>query len=118
VKPAARFGILLVALLTITGCILSLWYSSAAEKHALLVSGALAAAIQMSTFLLAVTTRPQNRLLEAWGMGIIIRFTFLILYGLFLAKALGLPLAAALVSFALFLFVSMLLETIMLSYAG
>jgi hypothetical protein len=113
-----RFGIYLVALLAITGWILSLWYGSAAERHALLVSGILAAAIQMSTFSLAILTRPQNRLLVGWGMGIIIRFTFLVLYGLFLAKALGLPLAAALVSFAVFLFVSMLLETVMLSYAG
>ena len=117
-KWTARFAITVVALFLVTGWILSLWYKSAAERHALLVSGVLAAAIQMSTFLLAIVTRQRNKLLEGWGMGIIIRFTFLVVYGLFLAKALGLPLAAALVSFALFLFVSMLLETILISYAG
>jgi hypothetical protein len=118
VKWTARFAISLLALFLITGWILSLWFGSAAERHALLVSGILAAAIQVATFLLAIITRRQNHLLVGWGLGIIIRFTFLVLYGLFLAKALGLPLAAALVSFALFLFVSMLLETILISYAG
>jgi hypothetical protein len=40
-----------------------------------------------------------------------------VLYGLLFAKLLGLPLAAALTSFAVFLFASMLLETFLISYA-
>jgi hypothetical protein len=114
----ARFGILLVALFAITGWLLSLGFKTAAERRALLVSGILAAAVQTSTFTLAVMTRRHNQLLAGWGMGIVIRFTFLVLYALVIAKMLALPLSAALVSFVVFLFVSMLLETTLISYAG
>jgi hypothetical protein len=41
-----------------------------------------------------------------------------VLYALVIAKMLALPLSAALVSFVVFLFVSMLLETTLISYAG
>jgi hypothetical protein len=58
----------------------------------------------------------RNTLL-AWGMGAVLRATFLVLYGVFAAKMLGLPLSAALVSFAVYLFLSMLLETILIPYA-
>jgi hypothetical protein len=114
----ARFAIALIALLAVAGWLLSLGYKTAAERHALLVSGILAAAIQMSTFSLATATRQRNQLLMGWGLGIIIRFTFLVVYGLVLVKMLGLPASAALVSFAVFLFASMLLETTLISYAG
>lgn len=114
----ARFGILLVALIAVTGWLLSFLFNTAADRHALLVSGILTAALQMATFWLAITTRRRNQLLAGWGMGIVLRFTLLALYGLVLAKGLGLPLAAALTSFAVFLFASMLLETLLISNAG
>lgn len=115
---AARFVIALIALFAILGWLLSLGYQSPAERKALIVSGILAAGVQMSTFLLATGTQRRNQLLMGWGLGIILRFTFLIVYALVMAKMLGLPLSAALVSFAVFLFASMLLETILISYAG
>ena len=114
----ARFGFLLVALIAITGWLLSLGFTTNADRHALIVSGILAAVIQIATFTLALMTRRRNQLLIGWGMGIVIRFTFLVLYAFVLAKPMGLPLQAALTSFVAFLFVSMLLETILISYAG
>lgn len=113
----ARFTISVIALIAVTGWILSLGFKTAAERHALIVSGILAVALQMATFWLAITTRRHNQLLVGWGMGIVIRFTFLALYGFVLVKLLGLPLAAALTSFAVFLFASMLLESFLISYA-
>lgn len=106
---------MLVALLLVTGLALSFWFRSDADRYALLVSGVLAAIVQMAAFGL-VHMAGRNNALTAWGMGTIFRGTVLALYGFFLAKMLHLPLTAALVSFAVFLFVSMLLESLMMAY--
>lgn len=111
----ARFAVLLVALIAITGWLLSFWFASVAEKHALVVSGVLVAAVQMATF--GIIQLSGRNLLAGWGMGIVVRATALVLYGLILAKMLGLPLAAALTSFAVFMFASMLLESLSISHA-
>jgi steroid 5-alpha reductase family enzyme len=113
----ARFGALLALLIAITGWMLSLGFTAEAERHAILVSAILAAAVQMTAFALVRITGRQNAILAGWGMGIVLRTITLVLYGLVFAKLLGLPLAAALTSFAVFLFASMLLESFLISYA-
>jgi hypothetical protein len=117
VKAMARFGLSLVALIAITGWILSKGFTSDAERHAIVVSAILAASVQLVTFALLMITRKGNALLAGWGMGIALRAITLALYGLVFAKMLGLPLAAALTSFVVFLFASMLLESFLISYA-
>ena len=114
-KTMARSALSLVALLAITGLLLSLWFKNDADRHALLVSATLAAIVQLSAFGL-VHMAGRTNTLAAWGLGTIFRGTVLALYGFFLAKMLHLPLTAALVSFAVFLFVSMLLESSLLAY--
>ena len=111
----ARFTILLIALIAITGLTLSLGFKTAADRHALLISACIATAVQLTTFGLIQLAGKRNAL-AAWGMGAIFRGTILVLYGLFVAKMLGLPLTAALTSFAVFLFLSMLLESLLISY--
>jgi hypothetical protein len=113
-KGMARSALLLVALTAIAGAALSTVFQTAAERHALLVSGCLAVAVQLAAFGLIRLAGRRNAL-AAWGMGAIFRGTILVFYGLFLARMLRLPLTAALTSFAVFLFVSMLLESLMLS---
>ncbi|HEU4877809.1 MAG TPA: hypothetical protein VFT21_00060 [Gemmatimonadaceae bacterium] len=113
----ARFGLLLVALIAVTGWMLSRAFTSDADRHAILVSGILAAAVQMGTFGLVQLTGRRNAVLAGWGMGAILRGLALILYGLIFARLLGLPLTPALTSFAVFLFASMLLESYLISYA-
>ncbi len=113
----ARFAVLLVALLAITSLVLSIWYKTGPERHAILVSACVAGAVQLATFGLIQLVGVRNALF-GWGMGIILRGTVLVLYGLFLAKMLGLPMSAALVSFAVFLFSSMLLESHLISNAS
>lgn len=106
---------MLVALLAVTGWLLSLGFRSDAERHALKVSAALAIAVQIGAFGLVQWSGRQHALV-GWGLGVILRGTALVVYGLFFAKVLGLPLPAALVGFAVFLFVSMLLESLLLAY--
>ena len=67
------------------------------------------------TFGLIKLLGKQNMLI-GWVLGAILRGTMLALYGIVLVKLLGLPPTAALVSFAVFLFTSMLLESLLLAY--
>lgn len=114
-RAMARSALLLVALVTLLGWLLSLVFQSAADRHALLVSGCLAVTVQLAAFGLIRWAGRRNAL-TGWGMGAILRGTVLVVYGLFLARMLGLPMTAALTSFAVFLFVSMLLESLLLAY--
>jgi hypothetical protein len=114
VKSTARSLLLLIALIGITYWVLSFWFRSDADRHALLVSATLAAIVQLAAFSLLHMAGRTNALI-AWGLGSVFRGTVLALYGFFLAKMLHLPLTAALVSFAVFLFVSMLLESVLIA---
>ena len=116
-KAMARFGLLLVALIVVTGWILSLSFDSAAERHAIVISGVLATAVQTAAFGLVKLFGRRNATLVGWILGTVLRGTALFVYGLVYAKLLGLPLPAALTSFAVFLFASMLLESYLISYA-
>lgn len=113
----ARFGLLLVALIAITGWILAQGFTTAAERHAIVISGVLATVIQMAAYGMVQYAGRRNAALAGWGMGAILRGLSLVLYGLIFTRLLGLPLTAALTSFAVFLFASMLLESFLISYA-
>ena len=110
-------ALLLVALIIVTGFILSFWFRSDADRHALLVSGVLAAIVQLGAFGF-VRIAGRNNALVAWGLGSILRGIVIVLYGFFIIKLLHLPSTAALVSFAVFLFASMLLESLLMAYAA
>lgn len=113
----ARFGILLIALIAISGWILSLGFTTAAERQAIIISGSLATIVQLAAFGIVQLAGRHNATLAGWGIGAILRGFALVLYGLIFTKLLGLPLTAALTSFAVFLFASMLLESFLISYA-
>ena len=113
----ARFGILLIALIAVTGWIMFQSFTSAAERNAIVISGVLAVAVQMAAFGMVQLFGRQNATLVGWILGTVLRGTTLFLYGLVFAKMFHLPLPAALTSFAVFLFASMLLESFLISYA-
>lgn len=117
-KAMARFGILLVALIAVTGWILSQGFTTDAERHAIVVSGIVAGTVQLTAYALVVISRKRNAMLAGWGIGIALRAITLMFYGLVVAKLFDLPLAAALTSFAVFLFASMLLESFLIAYAS
>lgn len=111
----ARFALLNIALIGVSAWILSLAYDTAADRQALISSAILAATVQIMTFGLIKLLGKQNMLI-GWVLGAVLRGTILALYGIVLVRLLGLPLTAALVSFAVFLFASMLLESLLLAY--
>lgn len=114
-KSMARFALLNIALIGVSGWLLSLAYDTAADRRALISSAILAATVQVLTFGLIKLLGRQNMLI-GWVLGAVFRGTILALYGIALVQLLGLPQTAALVSFAVFLFASMLLESLLLAY--
>lgn len=114
-KSMARFTGLLLALIGISGWALAQAYETAADRRALIISAILAATVQIMTFGLIKLLGKQNMLI-GWVLGAILRGTLLALYGIVIIKLVGLPQTAALVSFAVFLFLSMLLESLLLAH--
>lgn len=81
----------------------------AAADRAVWVSAVVAMVVQVGAFAVIwpiVTRNP----IAGWGVGSLIRLTTLVLYGFVGVKLLGLPMEAALLSLAGFLFVTMLVE--------
>lgn len=69
--------------------------------------------VQAVAFSIAWMMRPVN-VIAGWGMGMVIRFITLVLFGMFGVKALGLALQPALLSMAGFFFASTLIEPVFL----
>ena len=111
----ARFAVLLIALIGLTAWLLSLVFRTGPERNALVTSAILAVVVQLATFGMIKFLGKQNTLV-AWGMGAILRGAVLAVYGLVFVRLLQMPPTAALVSFAVFLFASMLLESLLLVY--
>ena len=93
------------------------YFPTADDARALRVSAGLAFAVQMATYLVAKRLAKRN-LMVGWGVGSALRVVTLAIYALVVAPALGLPRPAALLSFTVILFASMLIEPLLLGHAG
>jgi hypothetical protein len=101
-----------VACLTsIAVALAALWmlYGQSADRQAVLISAAGAFAVQLAGFVTAQALMRQDVMI-GWGAGVGVRFLALALYAFVVIPRFGLPLSAGLVSFALFLFLSTLVE--------
>ena len=88
----------------------------APEAHrVILVSAALAIAVQLVAFAAALLLRRRNLML-GWGLGSVLRFVVLVLFALAVASLWRAALAPALLSFVAFLFVTTVVEPIFLRY--
>jgi hypothetical protein len=92
-----------------TAGILLLVYRDAAERQAVMLSALVALVVQIGAFAVAVAMAPAN-VMAGWGLGAVVRLVALAAYALIVVPQVGLPLAAALVSLFLFLFLSTLIE--------
>ena len=113
VRAIALFAAASVAIIALAAAILAAFYRSPLERKAILVSAAIAIGVQLLAFTV-IRLVGREHVIAAWGVGAILRFAVLVLYALLLAPAFGLPAAAALVSFAVFLFASTVLEPLFL----
>lgn len=111
------FTFVTVAIAVLGALVLSRIFSEARSGRAIWTSAALAIAVQLATYGVARRYASRGDALKGWGIGAIIRVTVLVLYGLlfFGPWHVGLPLEPALLSFAVFVFASMLVEPLFLS---
>jgi hypothetical protein len=93
----------------LAGVLFGLAYSTDAGRHAIVASVVLAWVAQGMAFAIVWRLRTWN-VMAAWTLGMLLRLVVLVLYGLVGVRALSLPPEAALVSMAVFFFLSTLIE--------
>jgi hypothetical protein len=114
VSAVARFAALGVVTVLVVGMALGIGYDAPLDKRAIMISACIALPLQVATFA-GVRSVAREHVMAAWAGGTLIRFIALALYGFIVARALGLPSGAALVSFAAFLFALTLIEPLLLN---
>ena len=111
-KPFAQYAGTCLAIIALVGAV-SWALVSETGRQALMVSAALAFAVQAISFGITRLVQRQNFLL-GWGLGTLLRFVALVLYAVVVAKLWQAPLTPALLSFAAFLFLTTLVEPLFL----
>jgi len=84
-------------------------YPEPLGRQAVLVSAMVALVVQLVAFAIARILAARGSAIAGWGLGAVICFAALIIYG-FVCRALGLPSDAALLSLATFFFLTELIE--------
>jgi hypothetical protein len=114
-KPDALFALATTTLIAISYPLLRLGYSTPADARAIRISAALALVVQIITFAVARRVTRTN-MMVGWGLGTLLRVLTLALYAFLVVPAIALPASAALISLVIFLFLSMLVEPLLLAY--
>ena len=109
------FAAATAALIVVSYLVLQLGFDSPGDSRALRTSALIAIAVQLVSFAIA-RRMPVRNLMLGWGIGAVLRVVVLAVYALLVVPTLGLPSAAALVSLVTFMFLSMLIEPLLLAY--
>jgi hypothetical protein len=104
---------LTVGLALVAGTLLSLVFHGPGDRPAVWVSAVVAVAVQLAAFALSHAAGRVS-LVARMGTGALVRFVAVVAYALLVALALRLPPVAALVSLVTFLFLSTLLEPLLI----
>ncbi len=112
-KAWLLYAVSAVVLIAAIGMLLSLAFPGPRDAAAIRLSAIVAIVVQLAAF--TVTQIISRRhVIAGWGVGSLLRFTTLVVYALLAVKVLGLAPVAALVSLAVFLFLSTLIEPLFL----
>ena len=109
----ARYSIVLAAVVVAGALLLGLIFRGQADGQAIWISAAVAFGVQIVAFSLS-RTAGRVSLAARMGTGALVRFVGLVGYALIAGLAFRLPMVAALISLAAFLFVSSLLEPLLI----
>lgn len=109
----ARYSIVLAAVMLVGALLFGLIFRGNGDGQAIWISAAVAFGIQTVAFALS-RTAGRVSLIARMGTGALVRFFGLVGYALLAGLAFKLPLVAALISLAAFLFVSSLLEPLLI----
>ncbi|MEO8564576.1 MAG: hypothetical protein ABI601_21055 [bacterium] len=103
------YGLACVVAIGLAAGVFSAIYPGPAARQAILTSAIVALTVQLVAFAIARLMAERGNVIAGWGVGAIICFTALIVYG-FVSRTLGLPSNAALLSLATFFFLTELIE--------
>jgi hypothetical protein len=109
----AGFAIASAALIGIAAFALTFAFRGEGSARAIWISAAVAFLSQVAAFPVVKRMIPSN-LIVGWATGSLVRFATLGVYALIASQVLHLPMAPALVSLALFYFLSMVIEPLFL----
>ncbi|MFP5355271.1 MAG: hypothetical protein ACLGIK_08980 [Gemmatimonadota bacterium] len=112
-KSFGMFAIVGAVIIAVAGAILAMLYDGAGERRAIVISALVAFVVQLLAFAIMRLSAEKN-VVAGWGLGAILRFLVFVVYVLVIIKALALPGSAAMISMAVFLFVSTLVEPLFL----
>jgi hypothetical protein len=96
------------------GALLAALFPSDGERHAILVSACVAVGVQLFAFAIARLTLRSNPI-AGWGLGALMRMVALGVYALVIVNAMELAPTAALISLAVFFFLTTLVEPLLLN---
>jgi hypothetical protein len=113
VKRLVLFALASAVLIVGLALVLGRFYTSPAEHRAIQISALAAFAVQFATFAMVMFARGTN-VFPAWGVGVLLRFGTLAAFAFLVVKGMALPFAPALISLALFFFVTTLVEPVLL----
>jgi len=108
-RGLAYYALASVVAIGVSAGLFVAYYAGPLERRAVLTSAIVALVIQMIAFVIARRMSDRGNAIAGWGMGALICFTSLIVYG-FVSRALGLPSNAAMLSLATFFFLTELIE--------
>lgn len=111
-KATLRYAVASAVLLAVLGVVLLLAYGVEVQR-AIAWSAAVSFVTQLVAFAIVRRMAARN-VMAGWGLGAILRFAVFVFWALVCIKSLGLPSAVAMVSMAVFLFASTLVEPLFL----
>ena len=109
----ARYSFVMVATIVLVAWMLTRALSGPGAMSAIALSACVAAVVQIAAFAVTRSMMPRN-VMAGWGAGSLVRLFTLVIYGLLAVTVLRLAPAPALISMAVFFFLSMLLEPLFL----
>jgi hypothetical protein len=112
-RATVAFGVAAAVLIGLSALVLGRMFGAPDEGQAIRVGAAIAFGVQLLTFALLKLAGPKN-VMAAWGVGAIVRLVTLVVYAMVLVPAVGLS-ANAPLFLAVFLFVTMVVEPLVLS---
>ena len=107
------FALVSLAIIGIAAVALTFFFKGPGDARAIWISAAVAFLSQVAAFPAVRKLTPAN-LTAGWALGSLVRFATLGIYTLVASLVLHLPMSAALVSLALFYFLSMVIEPLFL----
>ena len=118
-RSLGMFAAISAAIILMSWLVLRMVFPTSAQQQAMLVSAGLAFAVQVGAFALLAPGKTggavPGEIIVRWGMGAVIRLVALLMFAV-LAKVMHLPLDAALVSLAMYFFLTMMAEPLLLNH--